>query len=417
MFHAPVSDSKQQADSTKANPPTREQDWQSAFDGSHALGMQPAHLQRAYGNQAVLRMLALSRPAIQPKLVVNEPGDAYEQEADRVADQLMRMPDSGSSIRPGSSQPSHNAPLISSTNFGVTTGSRSSLAHREMRIELPPSERARWIAGPTPAAVSMLGAGRPLTPAERELAPGNAAVANVRVHDDFHAQVVAGLLGDAGFAVGEHVVLANAVPSPHRDRLLAHELVHVFQQLAVGSRAPSLDPEREAEHLAEQATRSDRGRVIVPSAAPQGFAEAVIAKYTQDLGNGLLLIIDVDDGDFVGGCVSAIVPHLGVKLIMKGVPKIEGNQLFNIHMGITVNAAGETCFFFYESVSGLCEMKCFPTLDELKKALKDIRDWIKEKVEQVLSFLLPAAIVAVVAYIIADAIVAALAAAGILVLA
>ena len=40
-------------------------------------------LHRAIGNQAVGRLL-------QRKLVVNTPGDAYEQEADRVADAVMR---------------------------------------------------------------------------------------------------------------------------------------------------------------------------------------------------------------------------------------------------------------------------------------------------------------------------------------
>src|SRR5580698_3191051 len=46
-------------------------------------------LQRSIGNQATLRMLQTR--AIQTKLTVNEPGDQYEQEADRVADQVMRM--------------------------------------------------------------------------------------------------------------------------------------------------------------------------------------------------------------------------------------------------------------------------------------------------------------------------------------
>jgi hypothetical protein len=36
---------------------------------------------------------ALPAPAIQTKLAINKPGDQYEQEADRVADQVMRMPD------------------------------------------------------------------------------------------------------------------------------------------------------------------------------------------------------------------------------------------------------------------------------------------------------------------------------------
>ena len=33
-------------------------------------------------------------PLIQTNLTINQPGDEYEQEADRVAEQVMRMPDS-----------------------------------------------------------------------------------------------------------------------------------------------------------------------------------------------------------------------------------------------------------------------------------------------------------------------------------
>src|SRR5262245_16493428 len=53
-------------------------------------------LQRTVGNQAVLRLLqqdAGKRLPLQPKLTVNTPGDAYEQEAHRVVEQMMRMPD------------------------------------------------------------------------------------------------------------------------------------------------------------------------------------------------------------------------------------------------------------------------------------------------------------------------------------
>lgn len=47
--------------------------------------------QQAIGNQATQRML--NTRVIQTKLTVSQPGDRYEQEADRVADQVMRMPD------------------------------------------------------------------------------------------------------------------------------------------------------------------------------------------------------------------------------------------------------------------------------------------------------------------------------------
>lgn len=45
------------------------------------------------------------RLALQPKLRVSEPGDAYEQEADRVADQVMRMPEAGVVAMHGGGRP------------------------------------------------------------------------------------------------------------------------------------------------------------------------------------------------------------------------------------------------------------------------------------------------------------------------
>ncbi len=44
------------------------------------------YLQQTIGNQAVGRL-------IQAKLKIGQPGDKYEQEADRVADEVMRMPE------------------------------------------------------------------------------------------------------------------------------------------------------------------------------------------------------------------------------------------------------------------------------------------------------------------------------------
>ena len=47
-------------------------------------------MQRGVGNGRISRM---SQPKVQTKLTVGAPNDAYEQEADRVADQVMRMPE------------------------------------------------------------------------------------------------------------------------------------------------------------------------------------------------------------------------------------------------------------------------------------------------------------------------------------
>ena len=51
------------------------------------------YLQRTAGNQAVSRLMRSG--ALQAKLRIGQPGDVYEQEADRVADAVMRMPEPG----------------------------------------------------------------------------------------------------------------------------------------------------------------------------------------------------------------------------------------------------------------------------------------------------------------------------------
>jgi len=48
-------------------------------------------LQRTIGNQAVQRLIKSG--TLQAKLKIGQPGDKYEQEADRVADAVMRMPE------------------------------------------------------------------------------------------------------------------------------------------------------------------------------------------------------------------------------------------------------------------------------------------------------------------------------------
>jgi len=62
----------------------------------HTPGSRKEHdqimlLQRTIGNKATARLL-YSR-FIQPKLTVSHPNDIHEQEADRVADEVMRVPD------------------------------------------------------------------------------------------------------------------------------------------------------------------------------------------------------------------------------------------------------------------------------------------------------------------------------------
>src|SRR5215510_5330272 len=63
------------------------------------------HLQRAIGNQAVLRLLRSGR--LQAKRAISQPSDGYE-EADRMAAPVMRMPARGGGLPRGAA---NNAPI------------------------------------------------------------------------------------------------------------------------------------------------------------------------------------------------------------------------------------------------------------------------------------------------------------------
>src|SRR5690349_24739920 len=111
MFHAPTAEAKSQKH-VRSNQPTPEPARElspfvpgmvsPAWSGAAAGGRPPhdnhggmrrqlASLHSMYGNQAILRTFAHAPAVIQTKLTVNKPGDEFEQEADRVADQVMRM--------------------------------------------------------------------------------------------------------------------------------------------------------------------------------------------------------------------------------------------------------------------------------------------------------------------------------------
>jgi len=232
----------------------------------------------------------------------------------------------------------------------------------------------------------------------------------IRIHDDPQSRATADLLNAQAFAYKKHILLGNR--GADANWLLAHELAHVLQQAApagtktAGNASSEQQADRFADTLAGQPAAAQVAALPLSPTSP-GLARKVIWKYLKDLPNDLLLIIDVDDGDFVGGCVRAIVPHAGVKLIKK-TPHM---QLFNLHVGFMTNAAGQFCIFFYESVTGVCETLCFPSKKELREAWEKVKEWLKEMLEKLLKALAVVALVALVAilaYLIAQAIAAAL---------
>ncbi|HET8891412.1 MAG TPA: DUF4157 domain-containing protein [Candidatus Angelobacter sp.] len=186
-----------------------------------------------------------SLPAIrlQPKLTVNTPGDAYEQEADRVANHVMRMRNHAAGM----------SPTVSLRAAGVQRACACGGTCAECRADKVSEELMRMhnhgaAAGP---AVSLGGAGgmeappivhevlrspgQPLDKATLEFMEPRFGhdFSGVRVHTDAKAAASAKAVQAKAYTVGSNVVFGAGAFAPGAEagqRLLAHELTHVVQQ-------------------------------------------------------------------------------------------------------------------------------------------------------------------------------------------
>jgi Domain of unknown function (DUF4157) len=177
------------------------------------------HLQQQVGNQAVGRL-------IQAKLTVGEPNDVYEQEADRVAAEVVRQihtPKPPSASQTASVQ----RQVISNEGLELRTKpliqSKSDMGGVAVSSEIESSiQQAR-------------GSGQPLTEGIRrpmEQAFG-ADFSGVRVHTDERSDRLNRWVQALAFTTGQDVFFrqgAYQTGSRGGQELLAHELTHVVQQ-------------------------------------------------------------------------------------------------------------------------------------------------------------------------------------------
>jgi hypothetical protein len=193
-------------------------------------------LQRTVGNQAVEKLLKSG--FIQAKLTIGQPGDIYEQEADRVADQVMRMPDPSTAGRKGDSKYSE-VPSIQR----MCTDCEEELHRQPMEEEEEEILQTKEVGGETPGISqdvesqinSVRGGGQPLPESVRAFFEPRFGqdFGEVRVHTDNKADMLSRSVNALAFTVGKDVVFGAgqySMGSIEGKRLLAHELTHVIQQ-------------------------------------------------------------------------------------------------------------------------------------------------------------------------------------------
>ena len=179
----------------------------------------------------------------QTKLTISHPGDIYEQEAERVADQVMRMADPPPQIPSVSSL--HGAPpvpslqrLCAECEEELTADHNAPIAHDHAARVLR-QEEAASVPEVSPSVVTnihaMQGSGSRLPTATRAFFEPRfgADFSHVRVHTGSRADETAKSISAKAFTVGADIAFASGQYSPESgegQKLLAHELTHVLQQ-------------------------------------------------------------------------------------------------------------------------------------------------------------------------------------------
>lgn len=195
------------------------------------------YLQRTVGNRAVTRL-------IQRKAKTSQPGDTYEQEADRVAERVLSMPEPSRSQQDSPSGPNDGAQI---QRFGSGQGAepgRQSLSDEE-KWKRPEEEtiQAKEKSGQTPEITpkvetqinNLQGGGEPLSETARAYFEPRFGqdFSDVRVHKDSQAAESAQAINARAYTTGSDVVFGTNEYAPETSqgkRLLAHELTHVVQQ-------------------------------------------------------------------------------------------------------------------------------------------------------------------------------------------
>lgn len=208
----------------------------------------PLHLQQTLGNQAGQRWLPTSAEElerglagqtssrfahdfseirvhqyaplkIQAKLQVNNPGDAFEQEADRAAEQVMQMPDSQ---------------VIRRKCAGGESGSCEGCKQPAPLVQRKATSPGGGAAAPPIVNEVLRSPGQPLDATTRSFMEPRFGLdfSRVRVHTDALAASSARAVNALAYTVGQNVIFDQGQyrpGAPDGNRLLAHELAHVAQ--------------------------------------------------------------------------------------------------------------------------------------------------------------------------------------------
>ncbi|MGV0025308.1 eCIS core domain-containing protein [Phormidesmis priestleyi] len=244
--HTTLESHRQQSKSPVSKPPI----------GPHTPAHPLLQLQRQIGNRAVTHLIQTN--LIQAKLSVSQPNDAYEQEADRVANTVMRMPDPIVQRQPSEEEAIQAAPIGRITPLMQRQEDEKEepvqmlqrqveeekepvqMLQRQVEEEQPIQTKATRSAPEVTSDLesriqSMRGSGQPLPASTRAFFEPRFGYdfSGVRIHSNSQAGEVAQQLNAQAFTLRQDVFFGAGYYQPDTFQgrsLLAHELTHTVQQ-------------------------------------------------------------------------------------------------------------------------------------------------------------------------------------------
>jgi len=171
-------------------------------------------------------------PFFQAKLTVNTPGDAHEQEADQVADQVMRMKEDEEPVV-------QRMPLTPVNSVQrMCAECEEEQGGKVQRQETASSSASGQTAPPVVSQVLSSGSGSPMDKGTRQFMEQRFGqdFGQVRIHTGGQAAESATAIQAKAYTSGKDIVFGAGEYRPESGegrRLLAHELVHVGQQQSV----------------------------------------------------------------------------------------------------------------------------------------------------------------------------------------
>lgn len=191
---------------------------------------------------------AQDEPRLQTKLSVSTPGDSHEQEADRVADEVVSRratpAQQDNKLNPGSTKPENNASNPQSLQTKISRMAEPAPAatetpQTEAQTSLPAetaTDNEQGVSAEVEQQIAGLrgqGAQLPEQVRTEMESQFNHDFSSVSIHNDSTADTLCKQLSARAFTVGSDIFFASGEYAPDSQegkRLLAHELTHVVQQ-------------------------------------------------------------------------------------------------------------------------------------------------------------------------------------------